>query len=104
VISTISVGDTPEQIVVTRDGTRAYVANSNSASISVIDLASNTVIDTLTTATNPFSLALHPIRDELWIGLTDVGTQLEARSLTDHSLLGTASSFTRILASGGPAF
>ncbi len=104
VIDTINVGDQPEQIVVTRNGLRAYVANSNSASVSVIDVPTNTVIDTLTTAANPASLALHPTRDELWIGMTTVGTQIEARSLADHSILGTATSLSRIFAGTDLAF
>jgi YVTN family beta-propeller protein len=104
VVSTINVGGHPEQIVVTRDGTRAYVANSSASSVSVIDLVTNSIVDTLTTAVSPTTLALHPIRDELWIGFADTGTLLEARSLSDHSVLGTATGFSRIYASGDLAF
>jgi YVTN family beta-propeller protein len=101
-IGTINVGDVPEQIVITDDGQRAYVANSNSASISVIDLSTN-IVNTFATAPNPFSLALHPTRDELWIGFNSGGTVIDARSLSNHSSLGTATSLSRAYASGGLA-
>ena len=105
VIDTINVGDNPEQIVVTNDGLRAYVANYNSASISVIDIPTNAV-NTINTTANPFSLALHPTRDELWIGFnpSSGNSVLEARSLTDHSVIDFETSSFRYYASNGLAF
>ncbi|MFO0788404.1 MAG: hypothetical protein U0805_03035 [Pirellulales bacterium] len=99
VVNTIHVGDQPDQIVIINDGQRAYVANYNSASISVIDLATNTV-SSFGTPPNPSSLAIHPTRDELWIGFspTSGNTVLEARSLADHSVLDTENSSSRYYA------
>lgn len=84
VINTLNVGDNPEQIVIAKDGLHAYVANYLSSSISVIDLTNNSV-STISTPVNPSSLALHPTRDELWIGYgpTSGNRVLEARPLSN---------------------
>ncbi len=47
VIATIAVGSSPVAVAMKPDGTRAYVANNSSNSISVIDTGSNTVIFTI---------------------------------------------------------
>ena len=44
---TIIVGENPQGVALSADGTRAYVTNSGSNSVSVIDVATNTVIHTI---------------------------------------------------------
>ena len=46
-IGTITVGNNPISIAVNPVGTRAYVTNRGSNSVSVIDLATNTVVETI---------------------------------------------------------
>jgi YVTN family beta-propeller protein len=104
VVGTINVGDSPSQIVVTKDGARAFVANSGSSSVSVINVSTNSVINTVPTTIAPNALALHPTRNELWIGFGDVGTVLEARSLADYSQIAMDTSFSRLYASGHLVF
>jgi YVTN family beta-propeller protein len=104
VIATIPVGNEPTQIVITRDGLRAYVANTSSASISVIDTVLNTVMETIPTPSAPSALAIHPVRDELWIGFNAPGTVLQVRSLANHAVLATRTSTSRLYASVGLAF
>ncbi|WP_148588551.1 IPT/TIG domain-containing protein [Streptomyces sp. WAC01526] len=54
------MGDTPEGITLTPDGARVYVANRGSNTVSVIDTATNTVIDTIATGAGPTDVAISP--------------------------------------------
>jgi len=57
VTGTIAVGTTPRRAAFTPDGTRAYVTNSGSGSVSVIDTTSSTVTGTIPVGTGPPALA-----------------------------------------------
>ncbi len=61
VVDTVNgVGNDPGGIAITPDGTRAYVANRVSNNVSVIDIATNSVIATVATARYPVSVAITP--------------------------------------------
>ncbi len=47
-------------MAITPDGTRAYVTNSGESTVSVIDTASNTVINTVRVGYGPFGVAMTP--------------------------------------------
>lgn len=51
--SQIAVGSGPWGMAVSNDGTRAYVANNNAGTMSVIDLTSNTVVATVNVGSGP---------------------------------------------------
>ncbi|MFM2352664.1 MAG: hypothetical protein RLZZ608_70 [Actinomycetota bacterium] len=53
VTDTFSVGDSPNGVAITPDGTTAYVTNSQSNTISAINTATNTVIATIPAGKNP---------------------------------------------------
>jgi YVTN family beta-propeller protein len=73
--SPIIVGDNPNEMLVTKDGKYLYVCNSNDNSVSVVDLSTRRVIETLDAALFPNSpsgsttnsLALDPISKRLYI-------------------------------------
>jgi YVTN family beta-propeller protein len=73
--SPIIVGDNPNEMLVTKDGKYLYVCNSNDNSVSVVDLSTRRVIETLDAALFPNSpsgsttnsLALDPIAKRLYI-------------------------------------
>jgi YVTN family beta-propeller protein len=44
VSATITVGDGPEGVAITPDGTKAYVTNCDDDTVSVIDTATNSVV------------------------------------------------------------
>ena len=53
----IPVGAFPLKIAISPDGTRAYVTNFSDHSVSIIDLSTNTVIDTVPVGLNPTGVA-----------------------------------------------
>jgi len=70
--ATVDVGDTPRHIAVSPDGTRIYVANSNSNTVSIIDASTNTVIGNIA-VTTPYDLEVLPDGSRLYI-LSSTGT------------------------------
>lgn len=56
----IQVGATPTGIAIRPDGKRAYVANWDSHSVSVIDTRSNTVVATIPDLITPEQIAVAP--------------------------------------------
>ena len=56
----IPVGDSPWFITISNDGTKAYVANFEDNTVSIIDLSTNTVMETVASAIRPISVALSP--------------------------------------------
>ena len=54
-VATIPVGNCPQGVAITPDGTQAYVANADDDTVSVIDTATNTV------AGLPIPVGLAPI-------------------------------------------
>jgi YVTN family beta-propeller protein len=61
--SVVPVGEKPEALIVSAGGTRAYVANRQSETISVVDLAQARVVHTIPLSGQPLSLALQDARD-----------------------------------------
>ena len=58
--ATIAVGTNPIFIAATPDGTKAYVSNYSSNSVSVIDIATNLVTATITSVPEPIGIAFSP--------------------------------------------
>jgi YVTN family beta-propeller protein len=63
----IRVGAKPEGVVISPDGSRVYVANSGSRSVSVVDTATARVVATIPVSTNPTALALSPDGTRLYV-------------------------------------
>ncbi len=69
---TISVGTSPLEIAITSDNATAYVTNYGSGNISVIDLATNQVTNTISVgvASEPFGIVLSPDNSKAYVALT----------------------------------
>lgn len=69
VVDSINVGGGPDRIVINAEGTVAYVANYNSATVSVIDLTTFSLSDTIIMPANTYTngLALHPDGSRLYV-------------------------------------
>ncbi|MFH5229025.1 YncE family protein [Antrihabitans spumae] len=56
----IDVGGTSKGLAITRDGARAYVANSSRNSVTVIDVASNSIVTDIADIDSPISVSTSP--------------------------------------------
>jgi len=64
---TIDVGSVPTDVQFNAAGTRAYVANQFSQSVSIIDVATMSVIHTMPVTGNPFRVFVAPGDAGLWV-------------------------------------
>jgi YVTN family beta-propeller protein len=69
VVTTVGVGNTPEEVAVTPDGKHAYVTNSGSNNVSVIATATNAVGATVTVGNKPFGVAVTPDGKHVYVTL-----------------------------------
>ena len=67
VTATITVGSGPRVVAVSPDGTKAYVANYNADTVSVINTADNTLIATITVGTSPYGVAFSPDGTKVYV-------------------------------------
>ncbi|GAA4153777.1 hypothetical protein GCM10022286_00580 [Gryllotalpicola daejeonensis] len=65
--SSISVGTTPQSVALSPDGNTAFVADFGSKEISVINRATGTVVNTVTTTGQPESVVLSPDGSKLLV-------------------------------------
>ncbi|MGF7219133.1 YVTN family beta-propeller protein [Spirosoma lacussanchae] len=75
VMKTIPVGDDPVGAWPGADG-RMYVDNEKGQSISVIDVNTLAVVETVKLGFTPGYAAYHPIRNELWVSQAGTGTKV----------------------------
>lgn len=67
IIAVIDVGSYPEGIAVNPDGTRVYVANSGSDTVSVINTSTNTVIDVVNVGKSPRSISVNSSGTKVYV-------------------------------------
>ena len=67
----VTVGNTPTEMAFNATGTRLYVTNQYSGTISVIDVATNAVIDAIPVGNRPFEVIVEPGDSILWTGKID---------------------------------
>ena len=89
----IQVGVLPTDIAVNPAGTRAYVANQGSQSVSVIDVSSNSVVATFGVTGDPFKVAVSPDGTALYVG-TNAGRAYKLDAATGASLGSVATGAT----------
>jgi YVTN family beta-propeller protein len=61
------IGDSPFSVVVAPNGRLAFVNNTASHDVSVIDLATRTVVERLPVGEIPIVMAVHPSGETLWV-------------------------------------
>lgn len=83
----IPVGESPISVVMNREGTTAFVTNFDGSSISVIDIASNTVTDTIGVLFQPIQVAITPDGTKAYVAYyyPEFVTVIDLES---HSILG----------------
>jgi YVTN family beta-propeller protein len=90
VVATIPVGHAPWHFVITPDGRFAYVSNSLSQSVSIIDTATQAVINTLTVGAGPFFSVIDPSGSKLYlsnsrdttVSIIDLASQTVVQTIT----------------------
>ncbi|OXM13071.1 beta-propeller fold lactonase family protein [Paenibacillus herberti] len=83
IIKTIQVGQLPNAITISPDGTRVYVPNGGDNSISIVSTETNEVIHTITgVSVEPFGIALSASRNRLYVPSLFTGTILVLNALT----------------------
>ena len=84
------VGSIPTEIAFNSTGTRAYVTNQSSWTISVINVATNTVIDAIPVGNRPFEVIVEPGDSILWTGKIDslYGIRLATKAIIARFQIG----------------
>src|SRR5467141_3200025 len=72
VVETLNVGLSPAGVAVNREGTRAYVANQGSGTVSVIDVKSRRVVDSISVGadTQPWGVAVSATDGKVYVTLS----------------------------------
>ena len=94
VITNISVGKLPCWIVFTPDGTTAYVTNSNSNTVSVIDVAKDIVIATVPVGSYPEGIAVIPAIQIPALNITKSATTNNPSDPTTYNTAGQQITYT----------
>jgi YVTN family beta-propeller protein len=68
VTATITVGASPDAIVITPDGKRAYSSNSGAGTVTPIATSSHTAGPAITVGSSPDTLAVTPDGSTVWVG------------------------------------
>jgi YVTN family beta-propeller protein len=92
-LGSVAVGTTPTDIVVHPNGQLAYVVNADSANVSVIDLAGQSVVATITVGQGPRALALSTNGQVLYVAnaLSDTITVINtATNIATTSIAGVS--------------
>jgi gliding motility-associated-like protein len=67
IVATIPVGNFPQGVVLGGDGSKVYVVNNGSATVSVINTANNAVTATIPVGSNPLAAAISPDGTKLYV-------------------------------------
>jgi YVTN family beta-propeller protein len=73
-IATIPGFNQPRGIKITPDGTKVYVANQGTNTVSVINTSTNTIAATITVGSNPAGLAITAAGDLVYVANSGSGT------------------------------
>jgi YVTN family beta-propeller protein len=101
VTATISVGTQPVAILIDSTGTYAYVANLGSATVSQINLSSNTVSGTVAVGSTPTSLALDPSGTAFWVGGLNYISKVNTSNLSIATTYTVSGQVTSLSVSSG---
>ena len=84
----IAVGAYPQSVVVTPDGSKVYVANYGSASVSVIDTASDIVIGSIEVGSYPDGLAVTPDGSRVYVA-NQLGNSVSVIATATNTVIGS---------------
>ena len=81
--ASVTAGNTPTGIVFNSTGARAYVTNQYSSSVSVVNVATNTVVDAILVGNRPFEVLVAPGDSILYVAKIDsvYGIRLSTKAI-----------------------
>src|SRR5207302_110005 len=91
----ISVGTAPAQVAIPRDGSRVYVTNTGSNSVSVIDRSALSVATTISLGARPSSIAVSPGR--AWLYVLDATGVVELIDARRHAIVAATNAVTQTI-------
>jgi gliding motility-associated-like protein len=77
-------GSIPHSVCVSPDGSKLYVANSNSQSVSVVSLATNTVVSDISVGSVPYGMCVSPDGSKLYVA-NNASNNISIVNLADNS-------------------
>ncbi|MHC8361796.1 YVTN family beta-propeller repeat protein [Pseudomonas sp. LS2P72] len=95
-VGSISVGSNPHGIAVSTDGTRAYVCNQGSDTVSVIDIATHRVLTDITVGKSPAGVAVSPDGTRVYVCNSVSNTVSVIDTATDQVLTNISVGFNAI--------
>ena len=69
VLAVVTTGSSPYHVAVSPDGTRAYISNFGSDTVTVIDTATNTVVATISVGLAPDGVAISPDGELVYVAI-----------------------------------
>ncbi len=87
-VNTITVGNFPSDVVFSSDGEHAYVTNQTGNRVTIIDVASDTVVDTIAVGARPIGVAVNTDETRLYTANNQAGT-VSVVDLTNNSVIAT---------------
>ena len=89
VVSTIAVGDGPEGVAITPDGTKAYVTNFLDDTVTVINTTTNTTTSAIPTGGGPVGVAITPDGTRVYVADADNVKVIDTTTNTTTSAIPT---------------
>ena len=87
-VNTITVGDFPSGVVFSSDGEHAYVTNQTGNRVTIIEVASDTIVGTIPVGGRPIGVAVNADETRLYTANNQTGT-VSVVDLTNNSVLAT---------------
>jgi PQQ-dependent catabolism-associated beta-propeller protein len=82
----IHAGADPEQLDISADGTRMYVANEDAAQVSIVDVPSGTIVATVKTGEEPEGVTIRPDGKVVYVTSEDAGTVFAIDTATNKPI------------------
>ncbi len=89
--ASVAVGINPYEMTISADGTKAYVPNGGSNTVSVVDTATHTITATINVGATPFGLALSPDGSKMYVSNANDDT-LSVINTTTNAVTATIAS------------
>ncbi len=91
-IATVGVGTNPNGVGITPDGRFAYIANNGGTTVSVIDVATNTVVTTIAGFSQPYTITMNALGTKAYITNSD-STTISIVDTGSNTITGTITGF-----------